>query len=181
VRVEFNVTIDDFVDIAMRLSARSKVIRTWRWQGRVLTFFLTWFVGFVVTSGSTITKLIVALVLAGAITILYVTTYRRSHAKRLRELYRERLEINGPIKVEVEVTETNIIVKQMGNQTTYEWRNVKSIEEREDSIDVFLRDGGGIAVRKRGFGSNQETEEFLRLCKNSVELSNGMSTQPPAS
>lgn len=174
-RVEFNVTIDDFVDISTRLSSRSKVIRTWRWRGLVLTFFLTGVGGFVITPGSTTAKLTVALVLAAATTIFCVMTYGRSHAKRLRKLYREQMEINGPVKVEVEATEINITVKQMGTQITYEWSNVRSIEEREDSIDLFMRDGGGIAVRKRGFGSSEEKEEFLKLCKNSVELSKGVS------
>jgi hypothetical protein len=39
-RVQFNYTIDDIVDLQMRLLKRSRVARAWRWRNLALTSLL---------------------------------------------------------------------------------------------------------------------------------------------
>jgi hypothetical protein len=41
-RVQFDATLDDYVDVATRCLARSKQIRKWRWDGLLTSGLMAW-------------------------------------------------------------------------------------------------------------------------------------------
>jgi hypothetical protein len=45
-RVQFTYTQDDMIDASKRFLARSKVVRSWRWQGLASVAFLGWLLVF---------------------------------------------------------------------------------------------------------------------------------------
>jgi hypothetical protein len=54
------------------------------------------------------------------------------------------------------LTAVGVWIRQLNKQTTYEWESVEEIEETEDSVDIYTKDGGGLIVRKRAFTSPAE-------------------------
>src|SRR6185436_14666889 len=90
---------------------------------------------------------------------------RSSQIRRLREMTREQIGSDGPVTIQVELSEGGISTKQLKTQIFHEWSHVAAIEETDGSIDFFMHDGGATVVRKRAFKSAKEKDEFLELAK----------------
>jgi hypothetical protein len=176
-RVEFDATLDDLVDVHLRLLARSRVARGWCWSGSIAT-------GLVAGSGLLIlipelfsplampweveiTLAILLAVLGGIVAAaIYPSVYRRIVATRLRRYCREQLRSDAPFTVEVQLLPGGIRAQQLGTEIACDWANVKAIEEGEDSVDFVVRSGGIIAVQDRAFASSTARREFVELARH---------------
>ena len=181
-KVEFDATLDDFVDLANRVSERSKALKSSR---RKLIGFCAVMCGFVFVISAHGFGSLWADVIVGCIgALISVAVYsallriiRPLFKGRFRALYREQYGTDGPIRVEVEITESEILVRQHGIQIVFGWKSVRAIEERGDSIELW-RPGGPLIVRGRAFDSMEKRSEFLDLCKKWFNLSRGSSATP---
>ena len=54
----------------------------------------------------------------------------------------------------------------MNKQVILEWQRVEAIEETSDSVDIFTRDGGGVVIRSRAFGSEGERSQFIEIARS---------------
>jgi len=178
-RVEFEFTIDELVDSHMRLMARSKVARSWRWEGLATMSLFTALFAYVINSdrGGIVWAGIGAML--GAMSYLF--TRKNAVSRRLRKYFIEQLRTEGPFTFQVELSERGISTRQLNNQITFEWANVEEILETEDSIDIYVRGGSGVFVRKRAFVSKDDMKEFINLAKRYFDASRISSDRQHAS
>lgn len=164
-RVQFDATLDDFVDAALRQAAHSSVMKGWRWQEVGLTGVLCGIVCSALSAGPFGNRLFWGL-FGGAISAaLYPWIRRRTLNRRLHKYFREQLKTSGPVEIQVEVSASGISTWQLGSQATHDWTAVETIQDTPDSIDIFTASGGVIVVRKRAFRSELEQKEFLALAR----------------
>jgi hypothetical protein len=169
-QVQFDATLDDFVDVTTRCLARSKQIRKWRWNGLLTSGLAVWVAIFIVFPGSSTKKVLVGFLGAITTACIYPFTYRSAVNRRLRKLCREQIGTDGPVTVQIELTEKGIWTKQQNTQVIHEWANVEMVQETEDSIDFFMRDGTATVIRKRAFNSEKSKGEFMELARHYLQL-----------
>jgi hypothetical protein len=101
---------------------------------------------------------------------IYSFTDRSTVSRRLRKLCREQIGTDGPVRVQVELTDKGISTKQQNTQIIHEWANVETVQETDDSIYFFMRGGTATAVRKRAFESEEIKREFMGLARQYLQL-----------
>jgi hypothetical protein len=168
--VQFDATLDDFVDVTTRGLARSKRYRKWRWDGLLTTCLMAWLVIYVLFPGPPAKKMLAGFIVAAVTACIYPFTIRSTVNRRLRKICREQIGTGGPVRVQVEITDKGIWTKQQNTQIIHEWANVEVIQETDDSICFFMRNGSAIAVRKRAFESEETKREFLDLARQYLQL-----------
>src|SRR5438270_3040218 len=147
-KVNFDATVEDFVDVHKRS------------VGRNFRLYLT--------------MAIVALALSGAVGGLMYLVFGdwlatalgatlglvaggfglvRGQDQNIREFLRKRLKINGPVPTEVEIDESGVTTRCLGQTSIQEWKMIENIEETKDAIYFRNKFGMYCSARKRGFGS----------------------------
>jgi YcxB-like protein len=169
-RVQFEFTVDDVVDVQLRALRRSRAARSWRWRDLITTSVLTGAVLFAVIPEGIFGRLVMGglgLALGG---LLYALLNERTVKRRLRKLYEENAGSDNTFLCEVELNESGIHIKQNGMEIIYTWANVKEIQETEDSVDIYTRKGGCVVVRKRAFNGPGEQQQFIELANQYMRL-----------
>ena len=163
-KVTFEATIDDFVDVTLRSVPRdtkyysdlafAALLAGAAYGGIGYLLFRTW----------------IAVAIAFAIGVVFILAYNYNRRERkLREFFQQRKLVNGPLKVEAEISDTGLTFRQDGEIVTTDLSKIEKIEETADTI-YFQRRGNLIsAVRKRGFTTETEKEEFLALARRLME------------
>jgi hypothetical protein len=164
-KVQFSYTQEEIVDASMRFLARSKTIRSARWQALLWTAGLTWGLIFALF-GASLKAGLIGLLAASISALIYPGMHRRSVQKRLRKLCKEKFGDTPSFICEVELTPAGIWTQSQNTQTTSEWKNVEEISVTEDSVDIFTRQGGGgVVVRNRAFKSADERRGFIEMAQ----------------
>ena len=140
-RVQFDYTIDDLVDVQMRYYKKSKIGSSTIWKNALIWSLPIGLLLFTFIRTSMLTKLIFAIVGALFVTIIYIATAQRGLRKRLLELNRKSIDLNEHKTCEVELIDQGIWTRQALTQSIYEWSNVKEIEEDNDAIVIYMQDG----------------------------------------
>ena len=164
-RVEFNYTIEDIVDVQVRLLKRSRVAKAWRWRDLVTTSLLTGAFLFAVIPEGITGRIIMGSIglLLGA--VLYPVLNEMTVKRRLRKWCEENAGSDKTFTCEVELNESGIHTKSNGTRIIYAWENVTEIKETEDSIDIYSERGGLVVIRNRAFTSPGEHQRFIDLAK----------------
>jgi len=71
--------------------------------------------------------------------------------------------------VRVEVSERGLGSTHLGDSSFHLWKNVKRIEETQESIFFYFANGRGIAVRKSGFAYDKQKNEFLGFARQQLK------------
>jgi hypothetical protein len=166
-QVQFSYTQEDMVDASMRFLARSKTIRSTRWQGLLWTAGLAWLLVFGLF-GASFKGALIGLLAASISALIYPGMHRRSVQRRLRKFCKEKFGDTTSFICEVELAPAGIRTQSQNTQSTSEWKNVEEIVVTEDSVDIFTRQGGGVVVRNRAFQSADERRAFIELAQNFV-------------
>jgi hypothetical protein len=169
-RVEFNYTIDDMVDVHMRVLKRSRAARAWRWRDLILSSLMTGVLLFAVIPEGITGKIIVGTIglLLGA--VLYPVLNEMTVKRRLRKWHEENIGSDKPLTCEVELNQSGIHTKSNGTRIIYAWENVTEIKETEGSVDIYSERGGLVVVRERAFTSPGDHQRFIELAKQFMEL-----------
>ena len=167
--VEFTATFDDMVDVSLRSLDRSHAAYRWRGlggivPGGVLALLLVFFV-----PAPSEWQLAAGLAVVLTCMAIHWAFYPYTLKDRVRRFLRKQLRSDRPFLVQVEVNPEGFQVRQMGTTVTHDWAEIEGIEERDDSLDVFTRHGGLIAVRKRAFVSEAELDEFVELIERHLD------------
>ncbi len=160
-KVQFDATLDDFVDVYFRASARSKVVRRWRSINSLATGLIAGTLLYTVIPNWP-DNLIMGFVGVVGGTAGYRLMQKKLIEQRLQKYLREKLKDEGPYSIEVETSRDGVIVRQCGNEIRYSWPNIESIVETSDSIDFIECHGGILVVRNRAFKSTDAQLSFLR-------------------
>ena len=162
-RVQFEFTIDDVVDVQIRALRRSRAARAWRRWDLVTTSLLTGVLLFALIPTETIGKIITGLfgLVLGA--LLYPAINESTVKRRLRKLCEENAGSEQVFICEVELNESGVHTRQNSMEIIYAWDNVKEIQETKDSVDIYAEKGGSVVVRKRAFREPEEQQQFIDL------------------
>lgn len=169
-KVEFDYTIEDMVDVHMRVLKRSRAARAWRWRDLVMTSLFTGAFLFAVIPEEITARIIVGILglLLGA--VLYPVVNEMTVKRRLRKWCEEHAGTQRTFTCEVELNQSGIHARQNGTQIIYAWENVTEIKETEDSVDIYSEKGGLVVVRKRAFTSPGEHQRFVELAKQYLKM-----------
>ncbi len=183
-RVQFEATLDDMVDVCNRSLARSRVVRGWRWEGCLIVALLTGIGSFLALSmldGLIEEPFELKLALSGLGAVLgagmHPLVYNRTLTHRLRKYCREQIGPDAPFTVEVQLLPEGIRVKQLNVEMTFEWPTVEDIQEREDCVDIVTRRSGILAIRSRAFDCCAARAEFVELGRRYLNESRAGSTR----
>lgn len=164
-RIQSSFTLEELVESQERVLARSSVARSWQYDTAVMNAFVggvTAYILVVVVAGrSFIVGLILSIIAAIAGAALSWNWYRIKVRRQLHDYYREQLGEKDSFPIQLKFTESGIWAEQLGTQIKFEWSSVEEIEEIEDSIDFYMRNGGGIFVKKKDFSSLEEQKQFM--------------------
>jgi len=166
VKVQFDFTVDDMVDVAERAVTRSPVARSWRWQGLLTSCLLSALVAYIVVPGSDARRLFAAVIGALIAAAIYPFSAARSRKRRLQKYFRERFGGDGPYSCEVELTPTGLVTVQSGTRTVRDWSSIVQIQETADSVDFVTKGAGSLIVRNRAFRSAEEHHAFVKLARS---------------
>jgi hypothetical protein len=162
-RVQFEYTIDDVVDLQMRMLKRSRVAKSWASRNLVITSLLTGVIVFAVIPEGLQGRLIMGAIGIVFGALAYLAFNQRSLARRLRKMAEEHIGADDSVVCEVELNNTGIHVRQGETQIIYSWASVNEIEPTSDSVDIYTDKGGLLVVRKRAFRDDSEQQQFIDI------------------
>jgi len=165
VKVKFDFTLDDLVDVTERATGRSNVMRTLRLQGVAIVSLTGAVLTFFGVHGSTEQRLVAAALVAAACAVIYPFGMRYARKSRLRQYFREQFGGDGPYNCEVELTPTALVTVQGGTRAERAWSTVSAIHETPDSVDFVFKGSGSVVVRNRAFRSPEERSAFIRVAR----------------
>ena len=169
-RVQFEFTIDDVVDVQLRVLRHSRAARSWRWRDQLLTSLLTGTMLFAIVPEEITVRIIVGAIGLVLGAVLYPTLNERTVKRRLRKLCEENAGSDRVFLCQIELEESAIHTKQNGMEIIYPWVTVKEIRETNDSVDIYTQKGGCVVVRKRAFTRPGEQQQFIELANRYWKL-----------
>ncbi|HEV7844286.1 MAG TPA: YcxB family protein [Pyrinomonadaceae bacterium] len=174
-KIKFDTTIADHVYAYERLMTRSNEARSWRLQGTAATALLSGLISgilvFIIVGGSIPVGLILGSIAAiGSAAISWIS-HHNTVKRRLENYFREQFGDRNTFPVEVELTESGICTKQLGTQIIFEWMNIQDINETEDKVEIYTRNGGGLFIKKSDFSSDDEYRQFMKVTQQHLNIS----------
>lgn len=162
-RVQFEYTIDDVVDVQLRALKRSAAARAWRWREQAVTGLISGVLLFAIVPGETTVRLIVGAVGLILGVLFYPVVNENTVKRRLRKLLQENAGSDRVLICEVELRESGVHTRQNSMEIIYRWENIKAVQETKDSVDIFADEGGLVVVRKRAFNGPADQEHFVEI------------------
>lgn len=164
--IEYDTTIDEIVDVNVAVVSASKAAKRMRWQA---TMWAALFSGvilylFLAHLGAPISERLIftglgVIISAGG----YNLTYHQSLKRRMRKCICEKIKSESPIRFMVELRDDCIWTKQSGVQLSVDWGNVSEIKDSGDAVVFRMSDGGFVFVRNKGFASDQDKKQFMKI------------------
>lgn len=180
-KVNFDATIDELIEVHERAIERSKVSSGWKNQAALITAFLGGiaifipvFFFFQLLGQGMLIPLSIAFIAAIPGAIFSFNSYKANVKDRLRSYFKEQYGERESIPFELEIDESGLCTRQLGVQSLYEWSNVEEIRQTENAVEFYLHGNGIIFVRKRAFNSeieedlfNNKAQHYLNYSRNS--------------
>ena len=160
-KVKFDATFEEFVDVSRRShqaswTSYSVVLLAIVACAGAMAVLLHWvFESWFVTIGAALGGCA-----AGAHTLI------ESPDKAVRNHLKKQLDPDTPVPTEVEISEMGVSTKCLGHSLVQEWSTIEQIEETDDAIYFRNKFGQYCSARKRGFASDEEIREFLKLARS---------------
>lgn len=162
--VQFEVTLDEVVDVQHRMLRESKIASSWRRKGRVAAAAITGVILFLsiqllpdtVTAASLFGAAVAFLVVYS----VYPMDHERRVRRRLRRLLTERLGDVQSVHCEVELLPRGTRVRRAAVEITFDWGDLQTIEDTPDGIEYLFK-SGIVLVRSRAFASQVARDQFL--------------------
>jgi hypothetical protein len=164
VKIEYEFTVDDMVDVMRRAVKRKRLWLTWRWRRRAIESMLLGSVLYLIIEGAATNRMAGAALFA---VLSYFATWfirGQSLSASYSRLFREHAGGDGPFVFELEITSEALISKQLGETHRREWTSVTKITEAKGGIEFDTR-SGLVFARDSGFKSSAERSEFLDLAR----------------
>lgn len=168
-KVAFDATIDDFVDTNNRLLKRSRLVRKWRIVNIAVAFLITGTVIYLLYPGEPLVRITGALFIAAISAAVFPLIHKSEVDKKLKKFFKEQMGSDRPVRVEVEISDCGLSVKQAGTMILHEWQNISSVESTGDAVELINKRGGITVVRSRAFSAPEEQEQFANLARNFIK------------
>jgi len=169
-KIKYDSTIDEAVNVQLRSCELSKTARKWKWEGLIFAPLL--FVGFYFGFPEEKTvKLVYATMASILFIVLYLCRYKKTLRKKIRKLVLEKLGTDKPIPSEFEFNEDGLIFRQSGTEIQLQWNTVKKISEDDKVLEFIINNGGIAIIPKRIFENEQQKNEWLTYAKQRTNIS----------
>jgi YcxB-like protein len=170
-RVQFEYTQADLVDANTRLLRRSNLVNVGSWKSSIFPAVIVGAIAFLILRNDPMVGMVVGLV-GGLIVILsYPKLQKSAFDSKLQEIAAKVMAEPGPHVCEVELRPDGVWARQMNKQIIYEWKIVEAVEEVDDTVTIYARDGGGVVIRNRAFKTEDQRSRFLELARSGVNES----------
>jgi hypothetical protein len=176
-RIEFDMTVDDAVDLNHRVLQRSKTARSIRsrsiWLPAVISgpiMLATWSLSsgaLPSTPGMWAFGLGVAVVVCVAVYFLGRWLYDRTVSARIRRLVLEQYGQAESMRCAIELRPTDVWTRQNGTEITIPRRDIEEVVDTDDAIELRFRNGLVLA-RNRVFSSPDQRAEFLASVRRTL-------------
>jgi hypothetical protein len=159
-KVKFDATFEDFVDVSLRSAQPSWIsyvvilIAIVGCSGAISVLLHWAFESWFVTLGAAIGGCI-----AGAYALI------EAPDRSVRNHLKKQVDPETSVPTEVEISEIGVSTKCLGHSLVQEWSTIERIEETDDAIYFRNKFGQYCSARKRGFASKEEMNEFLKLAR----------------
>lgn len=168
-KIQYESTIDEAVDVQMRLLRTSKTAKKWKMQGLIWAPLL--FIGFYLgIPDEQNIKLIFASLTSIIFVIIYFGSYKNTMRRRSKKLVIEQLGTDKPVPSEYEFNEEGLIFRQMGTEIKFNWNSVKEINENDKDIEFIIGRGRIAIIRNRIFTTVDQKEEWLKFAKSKTGI-----------
>lgn len=167
-RVTFEATVDDFVEVSVDNMKRSGSWNRLRLNMALASGILGTLVIFGLLSFTSLPmefRLSFAVLEGVVLAFLSLLYFTWSMPRRLRNYIRQSFGTSRTLVIEVELDAHGISFWQLGARHLYEWSTVQSIESSSDRIDFLFSPKGLATVRTRAFESPLQQKEFVDLAK----------------
>lgn len=165
-KIAFDFTLDDMVDVAERAADRSNTVQGMRVQARYVSSIIAAVLVYLIIPGDEVWRLVAAGIAAAICAWMYPGDYKKMHRKKLRQHFVEQFGGQGPFRCEVELTPDGLAVTQAGALIVRKWSTISAVLDTGDSIEFVAGPSGTLVVRNRAFKSQAEHAEFLRLARS---------------
>jgi len=167
-RAEFEATIDDFVDVQLRMLERSRVAQGWRRRDRWWSAAITGIAVFLAMGlGRSSPPLVYRAPVGVLWTIVYLFFFERwmgaQRISRITRYLREHLG-DGPVKVIIELRPQAMWTRQADTEMLFDWKNATAVEEAPAGVEVIFRNATVLA-RERGFAGPVERAAFANRAR----------------
>jgi hypothetical protein len=168
IRLEFDATLDDFLDVHMRQIRRWKASQGRRPHSMIF---------FGVTCGLLVAgvldgllgrplgnDLVIAGVLGGFAGSVSGPMYDRNVASRTRRMLLQHYGGRLPMRIEIELRPTCLWIRQDGVELALDWTTARSVEETADGVGLWFH-WGLVVARNRGFATSSDRARFVEQAR----------------
>ena len=161
ITLAYESTVDDGVDLQMKVLERSRVFgRAWA-QIAILAPMAGLATALALFSLPPAARAIGAVATALIVGATYLPLQRRVLRKRLREAALEARGGDVPMSVQVEIDDQGIHSSSGEHRMTIAWDDVSDVEHDDTAIEIYAHDGGVSSLPRHAFASPDDANALL--------------------
>jgi len=171
-RISYEATVDDAVDVALRLANRTQTFRRQVSRNIIIVgtaaglVLIAWWL--YTAEGTTPVEFALIVAAGIAFGVIFALIFRRFFQKEIRKQQRQLVieQFGGKpsIHSELELRPEAVWVRQAGMEMTFPWSICTGVEDNPDDVEMHF--GLGICVvRNRDFASPSERQTFLEAAR----------------
>ncbi len=173
-KINYEATIDEVVDLQLRILERSKTVRKWKRQGLIgapFAFALTYLmIAYLFVSFTIVEKLVFSSLAGISFIAFYLGTHKARTRGRVRRLLVEQLGSDGPFPTEYELRDDGLVVQTKGTEIKFDWSNFTEVNETDLELELIAGTGGIAALPKRVFQSEEQLNEWLNCIREKTGI-----------
>ena len=171
-RLVYDATIDDAVDVGMRLSNKSQAYRRQVRQLTILTGVIgtgaVLALGFFYASSPGPVDVAAGVLAALVFGVVFAFTFKRFFAKEIlkqsRKVVTEQFNGKSTVTCELELRPESVWVRQLGMEMVFPWTLCTGIQDNADDIELTFS-AGLCVIRNRHLPSTAERQRFLETAR----------------
>ena len=171
-RIVYEATVDDAVDVGLRLANRTKAFRRQIRFSVIIVGVLMTFAAIAlsayVSPPVNYVDLLLVVVLAAVFGVLMAALFRRFFDKEIRKQHRkivlEQFGGKSSFPSELELRPDAVWVRQAGMEMMFPWTLCTSVNDNPDDIELNFAPGICV-IRNRHFGSPAERQTFFETAR----------------
>jgi hypothetical protein len=170
VKVRFEATLDDFIDVALRTWRRQQAtLPLWR-RDIVVGALLTGALLYMASGPPPAQRIFIAVIGLPFGAFAYPAFRGFTLRRNANRLYREWLGGSATAPVEIEPRAQGLWVAQNGAEMLFPWRDVAGVEDSAQDVEISLQYEGVIVVRGRSFPDAADRSAFLAEVRNRLAV-----------
>ena len=171
--VEFDQTIEDFVNYNLYHMEHSRTIKRRIFTSRIIFAMMVILLSLVLLFliERQINVMMVTISIIGAIFMYFIipTIYKYNTLSNVRGMLKEADNKSILGKRVLEISDKGIIYKNIAGEGSYNWQSIIRIEENDQYIFLYQSSTSAIILPKRAFASIEEKKEFTSLLSEEIK------------